>query len=109
MPERRVVVMPISPPRRLLAPLRWRSFKLGPDYQVWDQVMAPVRALLADGWRMVQVRIDWGASFPLTPGRREQAARELTECHGACEIAMMAGSPGRGTTTVEMEREVTDA
>ncbi len=103
MPKR-VVVIPMAPPRRLLAPLRWRSFKLGPDHQVWNQVMDPVRALVADGWRMVRVTIDVGQSMPLTPGSREQALRELTDCHGSCDLAVDMSGRGKGTTVVELAR-----
>ena len=104
MPERRVVI-DRSPPRRLLDTLRFRSFKLGPDIQVWEQCYAPVDALIAEGWRITDVLIEWGKSLPLTPYAREQAARELTRCMGDCMIRETSGKPGRGTTTITLERD----
>lgn len=71
---------------------------------MWEQAMAPVRTLMADGWALRRVLIDWGPSEPLTPGEREKAARRVTDCHGDCDLHMIAGSPGRGRTVFELER-----
>ncbi|HEX2673440.1 MAG TPA: hypothetical protein VHM25_21310, partial [Polyangiaceae bacterium] len=59
------IEIPMSPPRRLLAPGRWRSFKTNPDRQVWQDAIGracePWRCV---GTKVVRVEIDWGKSKP---------------------------------------------
>lgn len=102
---RKTVEIDRSPPRRILAPLRWRSFKTGPDRIIWGACWQPVQTLLDDGWRIVRVTVDWGRALPLTAGGRDQAIRKLTGCYDGCEAQSTASGHGRGTTTVEMVRD----
>jgi len=105
--DMRVVEIDRSPPRRLLASLRWRDFKLTQDRHVWEQATAPVRAYEAQGYELQRVVIDWGASTPDTPSVREQKARELTGCFAPCELIMVESHHGRGSTRVELSRAST--
>ena len=102
--EQRTVVLPLAPPRRLLAPLRYRAFKTGPDRIVWDQVLEPVRSLMHDDWWVVGVVIDWGSSLPFAPGSRERVVREFLDWGWDYSLVMHAIGHGRGSTTVGLER-----
>jgi hypothetical protein len=101
--ERRVVEIPRAPSRRCWNPLGFRSFK-NPDLGYWRQLIAPVDALVGEGWRVTRVVLDVGPVMPLTPGKRESTARELVRCHGDCELILHDGNPGPGRVTVELER-----
>lgn len=103
--ERRTVRIDRSPPRRLLAPTRYRSFKSQPDRLIWEACWAPVQALLDAGWHMIAVTVDWGPALPMTTAWREEAIRELTGCYAACEARETVGDTGRGATTVDVIRE----
>lgn len=96
-----------SPPRRVLMPTRWRSFKTGPDRDIWKACWAPVRVLLDEGWRIETIFIDWGASKPETRAWREQAIRDLCGCYDGCRVVESAGDIGRGRMFVEMTRDDT--
>ena len=103
--EHMQLVIQMAPARRLLDSLRFRSFKLGPDYQVWEQATEPLRERLAVGWRLVKVELDWGGSIPLTPTRREAKSRELLFCHEPCQMLdVSSGIPGRGKVTCYLEQ-----
>jgi hypothetical protein len=100
------LVIEMSPARRLLEPTRFKSIKTEADRQVWDQAMAPLRARLAAGWRLAKVELDWGGSFPLTPTRREQKAREMLACFEPCAlIDVTTHTPGRGRIVCHLERD----
>ena len=105
MTERRTVRIERSPPRRILAPLRWRAMKTAADRSIWEACWAPVLRLQSDGWRLRGVTVDWGKSLPLTAGGRDQAIREVCGCYDACEVSSDASGQGRGTTLVEMTRD----
>lgn len=103
--EHMQLVIQMAPARRLLDTLRFRSFKLGPDYQIWEQATEPLRERLAAGWQLVNVELDWGGSIPLTPTQREAKARELLLCHEPCQLVdVSSGMPGRGKVTCYLER-----
>ncbi len=53
-----------APPKRLLANLRWRSFKTSPDQQVWEQCLAPVVAAIDQGYEITRVHVEWGKGRP---------------------------------------------
>lgn len=93
-----------SPPRRVLAPTRWRSFKTAPDRTIWEACWAPVERLLDEGWRIERVTVDWGRALPLTAGGRDQAIRDLCGCYDGCEVVSLAADHGRGSMTVELVR-----
>lgn len=103
--ERRIVELSLAPPKRLLASLRWRSSKIRYDQDVWDMAMSQVYALRDAGWMVRHVQVEWGKSQPGTPREREQMARGLTGCGEGCGLAMTCGAPGRGSTTIALERE----
>lgn len=105
MTERRIVRIDRSPPRRLLAPLRWRSLKTSPDRIIWDACWQPAARLLDAGWRLVAVTVDWGPALPMTAAWREETLRELTGCGGDCAVRETVGDTGRGSMTVEMTRD----
>lgn len=102
--ERRVVLISRSPPRRLLAPLRWRSLKTGADRTIWEACWQPVLALFEEGWRMAVVTVDWGSALPMTTAWREETIRELTGCYAGCEVRETVGDATRGSVTVELTR-----
>jgi hypothetical protein len=101
--ETRTVVIQKAPSIRLFQPGRFRTFKL-PEARWWEEDLAPVRALVADGWRKVRVTLEFGGSVPGYAAWREQRARELTECHGDCELVETYGQAGRGRVVIELER-----
>jgi hypothetical protein len=103
--ERRVVLIHRAPPRRILAPLRYRAFKTQPDRTIWEGCWAPVNRLLEDGWRMTRVTVDWGSALPMTTAWRERTIRELCGCYDGCEVGETVGDTGRGETRVELSRE----
>lgn len=103
--ERTTVRIDRSPPRRVLMPTRWRSFKTGPDRMIWADAWAPVLWLLDEGYRLTRVAIDWGASAPNTKAWREQAIRDLCGCYDGCEVAETISGLGRGSMTIEMIRD----
>lgn len=105
MTERRTVVIDRAPPRRVLAGLRYRSFKTGPDRDIWASCWEPVRRLLGDGWLMTAVTVDWGRYVPMSDSWRREMIRELTGCYDACQVRETVGDTGRGTTRVEVMRE----
>ena len=94
-----------APPRRVLAPLAYRSFKSGPDRAVWDACWDPVRRLQADGWQMVRVLVDWGSSLPSTPAGRVDLIRDVTGCYDACVVVSDSSRRGRGEMVIEMVRD----
>jgi hypothetical protein len=102
--EQRVVAIDRAPPRRVLAPTRYRSMKSQPDRDIWQACWAPVLRLLEDGWRLVGVTVDWGASEPMTERWRLDTIRELTGCYDACQARSTCSYGGRGRTTVGLER-----
>jgi hypothetical protein len=89
-----------APPKRLLANLRWRSFKTGPDQQVWDQCLQPVADAIDAGLEITRVHIEWGRARPFGV---EQQTRYLTWCVDECELTESAGQPGRGHTTFTLD------
>jgi hypothetical protein len=99
--DERVIVIPLSPPRRLLAPDRWRTFKTKDDRQLWTRLLEPVERLIGEGYQVTRVEVDWGSS---RPHGVETQARQLTRCEGGCTYADTYGNRGRGTTTVHLER-----
>lgn len=71
--QTRIVTIDRSPPKRLLAADHWRTFKTGPDRQVWDRCMEPVADLINDGWRVTSIHVVWGKSYPgVLPARTIQ-------------------------------------
>ncbi len=102
---RRTVLIDRAPPRRVLAPLRYRAFKTGPDRAIWDACWEPVRRLLDAGWRIAQVTIDWGQALPMTTRWRVETVRDLTGCYDGCEVHETFGDVGRGQVVVEMTRD----
>jgi hypothetical protein len=102
---RKTVLIDRAPPRRVLAPTRYRSMKSQPDRTIWEACWAPVARLLADGWRMSRVTVDWGSALPMTTAWREEAIRALCGCYDGCEVGEMMGDTGRGETRVELSRE----
>lgn len=102
MEHTRVVRLSLSPPRRLLALNRWRTFKVGPDRQVWADCMAPVNALIDAGLDITKVHIEWGRSQPFGV---EHEVRVLTMCApDECELTQSYGKPGKGYTAFTLER-----
>lgn len=106
--ERRNVIIDRAPPRRVLAPTRYRSFKSQPDRTIWEACWQPVQALIEEGWRLVAVTVDWGAAEPMTDRWRLETIRELTGCYDPCEARSTCSFGGRGRTTVELERDRRD-
>jgi hypothetical protein len=102
--EQRVVLIDRAPPRRVLAPTRYRSMKTQPDRTIWEACWAPVERLLEEGWRMVRVTVDWGSALPTTAWR-EETIRELTGCYDGCRVAEKVGDGGRGNVMVELTRD----
>jgi hypothetical protein len=96
----RVVRIDRSPPRRLLAHHRWRTFKVGPDRQVWEQAMAPVWRAIDEGYDIARVFVQWGQSRPFGV---ERETRLLTGCVDECELLDTYGEPGRGYTEFTLE------
>lgn len=103
--RRRVVVIDRAPPRRMLAPLRYRSFKTRADRDIWDACWEPVQRLLEDGWRIERVTVDWGPSLPMTTAWRDDFIRDMSGCYDACEVHETMGDTGRGKTMVELIHE----
>lgn len=106
--ERRNVIIERAPPRRVLAPTRYRSFKSQPDRTIWEACWQPVQASIEEGWRLVAVTVDWGAAEPMTDRWRLETIRELTGCYDPCEARSTCSFGGRGRTTVELERDRRD-
>lgn len=100
--ERRVVEVPLSPPRRLLAPTRWRSFKTVQDHAVWEQAWSRVQALVDDGWTVERVVVDWGRRVPGIGEQREALAARLFP--GVPVAHQMSPGDLRGTTYVHLRR-----
>jgi hypothetical protein len=102
--QTQTVTIERAPPKRLYQSLRWRSFKL-PEQRSWFQTdMGPVYALIAAGWRVTRVEVEFGGAEPLTADAREARTRELTDCQAPCVLVMTCGQPGRGRTTLRLER-----
>ena len=91
-----------APPKRLLATLRWRTFKTGPDRQVWDQCMQPVADLIDAGYEVAGVEIEWGRGMPFGV---EDQTRYLTWCVDECELREHYGKAGQGWTEITLTRE----
>ena len=103
--EQRTIRVSMAPPRRLMQGTRFRSFKMRDDRTLWEGMLAPVEALIEDGWQVVDVVVDWGGRQPLAPRERERAARALTGCDvGFCTYRERSGGAGRGWTTFTLER-----
>jgi hypothetical protein len=41
--------------------------KRGPDRLVWETATEPLRDLLADGWNVTSITIEWGKTQPYVP------------------------------------------
>lgn len=100
--EQTIVDLPLSPPRRLLAPTRWRSFKTIQDRAVWDAAWARVQALVDEGWQIDRVIVDWGRSVP---GVGEERARFLARLFPGLATEERMSASRRGTTSVYLRRE----
>ena len=107
--EQQALKVSMAPPRRLMQPGRFRSFKTRDDHDVWDTATEAVAALLAQGWQVVEVVVDWQGREPLLPRERERQARVLTHCEPiVCrygEVRETRGGQGRGYTIFTLERE----
>jgi hypothetical protein len=103
--EQRAIQVSMAPPRRLMQDSRFRTFKTRDDRTLWDGLLAPVEALIDDGYQVVRVLVDWGAREPLLPRERERAARALTHCDiGVCQYGEQTSRYGRGRTELWLER-----
>lgn len=103
MTEEREVVLPLVPSRRLMDDLKYRSFKLIQDRQVWATAWARVEALTAEGWTVEKVRVDWGNRLPGIGDERETFIRRM--CGGVERIEQDVSGQGKGSTTVSLRRE----
>jgi hypothetical protein len=95
------VELGLSPPRRLLAPTRFRSFKMIQDHAVWDGAWERVEALLSDGWRIERVVVDWGSCIP---GIGEQREGLLAKVFPRMTVEQRASAQGKGNTWVYLRR-----
>jgi hypothetical protein len=95
------ITLELAPPRRLFDDLRYRSFKLLADRQVWARNWDRVLALEADGWQVDCVAIDWGSRIPLTPNARTSALIDLI---GDRPIACTSSGQGKGKTVITLSR-----
>jgi hypothetical protein len=100
-----VILASLSPPRRLLAANRWRTFKVGPDRQVWEQALAPVIAAIDAGWDIARVHVEWGRSRPYGV---EQQARLLCWCVDECQLSESYGTGKRGYTEFHLTKDGAD-
>src|SRR5262245_533162 len=100
--ETREVRIERAPPKRLLAKLRWRSFKLGPDEQLWESCMAPIANLIDAGWEIAKVHIVWQRGMPWGV---ERQTRYLVWCVDECELSEDVGYQGRTVFTLERARD----
>ncbi len=100
--ERRVVELPVRPPSRLFDGARFRSLKRIADHLVWEQAWQRITDLVADGWTVQRVTVDWGKRVPgLAPDR----ARWLElMCGDPPALTQMISGQGKGRTTVELTR-----
>jgi hypothetical protein len=86
--DTRVVRVQRAPPKRLLAISRWRSFKMGPDHQVWEQCLEPVARLIDEGWELARVHVRWQRGLPYGV---ERQTRYLVWCVDECELTEDTG------------------
>lgn len=96
-------------PRRVLASLRYRSFKTQQDRDIWEACLAPVERLRDEGWRLSVVTVDWGRALPNTDAWRVKTIRDLLGCYDGCEVREAAADAkdptGRGYVDAELVRD----
>jgi hypothetical protein len=98
----RIVVLPLSVPKRMLQPERFRSSKTRYDRMVWDGAWSRVEALQSEGWRVQRVHVDFGRSVPLaSDDARKARLRVLTDCQ---DVDYGVSGRSRGETTVWLKR-----
>ena len=102
--ERRVVELPLSPSRRLLAPDRFRSLKTIADRQVWAAAWERVTALEAEGWAVERAEVDWGRSVPHLGERNASCLAALFPPD--LPLAFASSYRPRGRTLVHLTREI---
>jgi hypothetical protein len=99
----RIVVLPLSVPKRMLQPERFRSSKTRYDRMVWDGAWARVMELQADGWIVERVHVDFGRSVPLaSDDARKARLRELLDVQ---DVDYGVSGRPRGETTVWLTRQ----
>lgn len=103
MSEERELVLPRSPSRRLLAPTRWRSFKMIADHDVWNRSWAVVQDYLEDGWTIERVVVDWGRVVPYLGEQREQLLARVFPA--GVPVEEVDGRTGQGSTRVYLRRD----
>jgi len=98
----RVVRASLSPPRRLLASNRWRTFKTTPDKHVWEQALQPVADLIDDGFDITSVHVEWGRS---KPHGVMQETRYLCWCVDECVLTESYGTGKKGFTEFTLTKD----
>lgn len=100
--EHQTVELPLAPPRRLMQPTRYRSLKMIADRMVWQQAWQRVETLLADGWRVDGVIVDWGARLPGALASRDAY---LARVFPGWSVTYHVSGQGQGSTRVYLQRD----
>lgn len=102
MTETRCVRIDLAPPRRLAPGARFRSLKRRDDLTLWQNVLEPVRALEAEGWRRVRANVEWGKVLPVPQG--QTMVSWLVGLTGCPNVGWSWRGQGKGWTEICLER-----
>lgn len=103
--EQTMLVLPLSPPKRLAPGARFRSLKNQADRDVWRQAWQRVEALQAEGWQVARVAVDVGRTMPLLPGAVPAWLRALCALPDDVPVDCAWSGRGNGETRVYLQRD----